>query len=160
MVGSHVAHDCTVGNDVIFANAATLAGHCIVEDHVFLSGLVAVHQFVRIGRGAMLAGGSVVLNDVIPFATTVGAPARLVGINVVGLRRRKCPTASIRAVRLAYRMLFLRPGIIAERIAETERALGSDPYVATMLDFLKSPRRRHLSRPGRARLDVVRSPEE
>jgi len=150
MVGCHIAHDCQIGNDVIFANGATLGGHAIVEDQVFVGGLVGIHQFGCIGRGAILAGGTHVLDDIAPFTIAMGSPARLVGMNVVGLKRRNCPPASIRALRTAYRILFLGPGLIRERLARAEAEVGHDPYAAHMLTFVRGPRKRRLS-PARRR---------
>lgn len=142
MANSHVAHDCRVGNDVRFANGATLAGHCEVGDDAFLSGYVAVHQFARIGAGAIASGGAMISGDVIPFATAAGAHARLIGINVVGMRRRKYAPDSIRAVRAAFRELFFAGGGFADRIDATEAKLGSDPAVSQIIAFLRAPHRR------------------
>lgn len=147
MAYSHVAHDCRIGRQAIFANCATLAGHCILGDNVFISGLVSVHQFTRIGSGAMVAGGSTIRGDVIPFGLAVGAEARLVGINVVGMRRRRYPVTSVRAVRSAYRMLFLASGPLSERIEKTDGELGRVEAVAQVLDFLRESRTRPLCQP-------------
>ncbi|MFN8832031.1 MAG: acyl-ACP--UDP-N-acetylglucosamine O-acyltransferase [Labrys sp. (in: a-proteobacteria)] len=147
MAYSHVAHDCRVGSHAIFANSATLAGHCTLGDHVFLSGLVAVHQFSRIGSGAMAAGVSAVRGDLIPYGLAAGAEARLIGINVVGMRRRQFPLADIRAARLAYRLIFLGKGPLAERIDRAEGELGHVPAVAEIIAFLRAPRKRPLCQP-------------
>jgi UDP-N-acetylglucosamine acyltransferase len=147
MAYSHVAHDCRIGRQAIFANCATLAGHCVLGDDVFISGLVSVHQFTRIGSGAMVAGGSTIRGDVIPFGLAVGAQARLVGINVVGMRRRRHPVAEVRAVRTAYRMIFLAPGPLSERIEKTAAELGHVEAVAEILAFLRTPRTRPLCQP-------------
>lgn len=88
MVGAHVAHDCIVGNNVIMANNATLAGHVMVDDYAIIGGLAAVHQFCRIGRHAMIGGMSGVENDIIPYASVLGGRAWLSGLNLVGLKRR------------------------------------------------------------------------
>lgn len=144
MALSHVAHDCNVGSGVIFANGATLAGHCEVGDNVFLSGHVGVHQFTRIGAGVIAGGGAVVIGDVVPFAMAAGNPARLIGINVVGMRRRNYSARSIAAAKSAYRGLFFGPGVLAQRIAAVEVVSGQDPTVAMMLAFLRAPRRRPL----------------
>ena len=97
MVGSHVGHDCHVGNNVIFANNAVLGGHCEVGDHVFLGGHCAVHQHVRIGESAMVAGYSALRDDVIPLASSCSRSRRLAGINVIGMRRRGLSKEAIRA---------------------------------------------------------------
>ena len=88
MIGTHIAHDCRIGNNVIFANHSTLAGHVIVEDNVVVGALSAIHQFCRIGEGAMIGGMSGVTADVIPFSTVMGNRAKLSGINILGLKRR------------------------------------------------------------------------
>jgi UDP-N-acetylglucosamine acyltransferase len=142
MAYSHIAHDCRVGDHVQMANGATLGGHSEVGNHTFLSSHVGVHQFSRIGDGALIAANSAVRADVIPFATVTGLQGRLVGINVVGMRRRKWPAASINATRAAFRALFLAPATFAERIELVERELGADPAVAEIIDFLRAPRRR------------------
>src|SRR6478672_6722525 len=106
MVGVHVAHNCNIGDDNIFANEAALAGHIVVEDHVFLSNNVGAHQFVRMGRYAMVGGKSKIVQDVLPFFTTDGNPARVRGLNLVGLRRANFSAASRGALKSAYKLLF------------------------------------------------------
>jgi UDP-N-acetylglucosamine acyltransferase len=144
MAYSHVAHDCRIGREAIFANGATLAGHCVLGDNVFLSGQVLVHQFTHIGAGAMISGGAGIRGDIIPFGLAAGEQARLVGVNVVGMRRRRYPVAAVQAVRSAFRMLFLTPGVMAERVAATDAALGHVDAVAEILAFLRAPRTRPL----------------
>jgi UDP-N-acetylglucosamine acyltransferase len=152
MAYCHIAHDCRIGHHAVFANAATLGGHCVLGDHVMMSGLVAAHQFTRIGSGAMASGVSAVRGDIIPFGLAAGAQARLVGINVVGMRRRQFPAATIRAVRTAYRLIFTGLGSLTERIARAEAELGHDPAVAEIIAFLRAPRKRPLCQPrGRGR---------
>ncbi len=148
MAYSHVAHDCRVGDDVVFANGATLGGHCVVGDHVFMGGLSAAHQFTHIGAHAMISGVTGLRGDVIPFATAAGAFARLAGVNVVGMRRRKFSPASIRAVRGAYRLLFFGEGDLAARTASVEQAFGDEPAVADIVAFVRAERRRPLCHPG------------
>ena len=106
MAGSHVAHDCKVGHDVTFANNAVIGGHASVGDHSFLGGQAAVRQFVRIGEGAMIVGLSGVRADIIPWGMAQGPLANLVGINVVGLRRRGFVRSAILRLREAYQDLF------------------------------------------------------
>ena len=101
MVGSHVGHDCHVGNKVVFANNTALGGHVTIGDNVVFGGGVAVRQFVRIGEGAMIVGLSGVRADVIPFAMAQGPLANLVGLNVVGMRRRGLSKSDIHRVRAA-----------------------------------------------------------
>jgi UDP-N-acetylglucosamine acyltransferase len=136
MVGSHVAHDCVVGNGVIFANNATLGGHVQVGDFVVLGGLSAVHQFVRIGRHVMVGGMSGVENDVIPYATVTGNRAHLSGLNLVGLKRRGFSREDIHALRNAYRLLFAPEGTIAERVEEVSAQFKGVAPVTEILDFI------------------------
>src|SRR5438105_1057264 len=111
MVGSHVGHDCRVGNDVTMANNAVLGGHVVVGDNVFFGGQAAVHQFVRIGEGAMIGGLTGVTEDVVPFGFVFGSPkGSIVGLNVVGLRRRGVSRSEMHRVRRAYRVLFRGKG--------------------------------------------------
>ncbi len=155
MAYCHIAHDCIIGREAIFANCATLAGHCVLGDNVFMSGLVAVHQFTHIGSGAMVSGGAGLRGDVIPFGLAAGAQARIVGVNVVGMRRRKYSVAEVGGVRAAYRKLFLASGSFSERMEETASELGHIKPVAEILEFVRSPRKRPLcqARGPRARDD-------
>jgi len=148
MVNCHVAHDCQVGNDVVFANSATLAGHCEIGDHVFIGGLSAVHQHTRIGAHAMIGGVSGIRGDVIPFGIASGEHARMIGINVVGMKRRKFAQAAIMAVRKAYRRLFFGTESLDERLRVTESDLGDEPAVAQIVSFIRTRGNRVLSRPG------------
>ncbi|MCA1634369.1 MAG: acyl-ACP--UDP-N-acetylglucosamine O-acyltransferase, partial [Acidobacteria bacterium] len=106
MIGVHVAHNCEVGDDNIFSNGAALAGHVRVEDHVFLASNVGAHQFVRFGRFAMVGGKSKIVQDVLPFLVTDGNPARVRGLNSVGLRRGGFTAESRTALKRAYQLLF------------------------------------------------------
>jgi UDP-N-acetylglucosamine acyltransferase len=138
---SHVAHDCKIGNRVVFANGATLAGHVIVEDHVIVGGLSAVHQFVRLGESSMLGGGAMVVQDVPPFCVVQGDRAGLVGLNVEGLRRRGFADDELRALRIAYRTLF-RSGLTvrdAIRKMREEQTLGE--AAERMVRFVESSKR-------------------
>ena len=115
MVGSHVGHDCLVGNNVTLANNTVLGGHVEVGDFTFLGGHVAIHQFVRIGEGVMMAGMSAARDDIIPFGFALGQTGALVGLNIVGLRRRGATKAEMHRIRRAYRSLFFVEGRIADR---------------------------------------------
>lgn len=148
MVGAHVAHDCLIGDGVVMANQATLGGHVSVEDHAFLGGLTAVHQFVRIGRGAMIGGMTGVEGDVIPYGMATGNRARLNGLNIVGLKRRGVARSEVQTLRAAYRMLFdAGHGSFAERLEEAEAAYGGSPAVRHVLDFIKAGSSRSLCQP-------------
>jgi UDP-N-acetylglucosamine acyltransferase len=148
MVGCHVAHDCHVGDAVIFANNVVLGGHVSVGDHTFLGGHAAVHQNVRIGEGAMMAGLSGATADVIPFGYALGQIADLVGLNVVGLRRRGATREDLRRLRRAYRALFLGQGVFADRIDEVARTFADDPAVAKILAFVRAGGARALMQPS------------
>ncbi len=141
MAGSHVAHDCRVGNNVTFANNALLGGHVSVGDNVVFGGGAAVRQFVRIGEGAMIVGLSGVRADVIPWGTVQGPLANLVGLNVVGMRRRGLAKADIHRVRAAYRGLFFGDGEFRSRIDSVAAEYGADPHVAKMIDFIRAAKR-------------------
>jgi UDP-N-acetylglucosamine acyltransferase len=139
MIGVHVAHNCEVGNDNIFANGAALAGHIRVEDHVFLSNDVGCHQFVRLGRYAMVGGKSKIVQDVLPFFTTDGNPARARGLNTVGLRRAGFSVESRRALRRAYHLLFRSGLSLAAALDEIERT--DDEHARHLADFIRGSRR-------------------
>ena len=141
MAGSHVAHDCKVGSHVTFANDAVLGGHVSVGDYTFLGGQAAVRQFVRIGEGGMIAGLSGVRADIIPWGMAQGPLANLVGINVVGLRRRGFAKADILRLRKAYRDLFLGDGIFRDRLARIEETCSGDRLIGSVLAFIRSGKR-------------------
>jgi len=147
MAYSHVGHDCRVGNDVIFANSATLGGHCEVGDFVWIGGLTAVHQFVRIGAQAMVAGASGIRDDVIPYGFVTGQHAALEGLNVVGMRRRKFTRQRLHLVRAFYQALFLGPGTFAERMAEAQATPPADPAIAEIIAFVTDGKKRSLCLP-------------
>ncbi len=117
MAYTHVAHDCIVGNSVIMANAATLAGHVEVEDYAIIGGLTGIHQFARLGCHSIVGGGSVVVMDIPPYTTAAGNRAKLAGLNTVGLQRRNFSEESIKAIRSAYRILFQGKDTMAAALA-------------------------------------------
>ena len=141
MVGTHVAHDCKVGNHVIFANNVLLAGHVHIADHVMFGGGVAVRQFVRIGEGAMIVGLSGVRADLIPFGMAHGALANLIGLNVIGMRRRGASKSDIQRVRAAYQVLFFGEGRFRARLDEVAGEYGDDPLVAKIIEFIRDGKR-------------------
>ena len=138
---AHVGHDSQIGNRCILANSSALAGHVTLEDFVFVGGLAAVHQFVRIGESALLGGGAMVTHDVPPFCIASGDRARLRGLNVIGLRRRGFDAARIRVVKQAYRQLFDSDAPLVETRARTAQELGAYPDVARMLAFIAASKR-------------------
>lgn len=142
MVGSHVAHDCKVGNNVTFANNVLLGGHCAIGDNVTFGGGVAVRQFVRIGEGAMIVGLSGVRADVIPWGMAWGPLADLVGLNVVGMRRRGFSKADIHRLRAAYQDLFHGPGTFRARLDKLSAGEGGrDPLIGGMIAFIRAGKR-------------------
>jgi UDP-N-acetylglucosamine acyltransferase len=146
MANAHVAHDCTVGSGVTFANGALLGGHVSVADNVFIGGNTAVLQFVRVGEGAMLGGVSGITRDVIPFGFAFGPKAALVGINVVGLKRRN----DIHRIRRAYRTLFTGLGTFADRIDSAAAEFVGDPVITKILSFIRGGKSRPLMMPAAA----------
>jgi UDP-N-acetylglucosamine acyltransferase len=147
MAGSHVGHDCAVGNDVTFANNAVLGGHVAVGDHTFLGGHVAIHQFVRIGEGVMMAGMSAARDDIIPFGFALGQTGALVGLNIVGLRRRGTTRDEMHRLRRAYRGLFFVEGPLTERVDAVASEFAGDPLVEKILAFIRAGGKRPLMRP-------------
>lgn len=147
MVGVHLAHDCQVGNDVILANNVVLAGHVEVQDHAIVGGLVAVHQFCRIGRHAMIGGMSGIESDVIPYGSALGNRARLMGLNLVGLKRRNFTRERIHNLRHAYRLLFAQEGTLQERLADVEAMFGGNEEVGEIVAFIRADSSRALCLP-------------
>jgi UDP-N-acetylglucosamine acyltransferase len=135
MAGCHIAHDAIIGDRVILVNSVAIAGHCILEDDVIIGGLSGVHQFVRIGRGAIIGALTKVTHDVIPYGLVQAPRGELEGLNLVGLKRRGVARTDITALRAAFQMLAQGEGTFndrAERLgAETESA-----YVKEIVDFV------------------------
>jgi len=138
MACSHVAHDCKIGNDVTFANNVVIGGHVSVGDHVVFGGQAAVRQFVRIGEGAMIVGLSGVRADVIPYGCVVGGLANLVGLNVVGLRRRGISRADLQKLRQAYRALFFGEGGFRDRVEGVAGEFSDHPIVSRVVEFIRA----------------------
>lgn len=147
MIGAHVAHDCHIGDHVILANNATLAGHVVVGERAIIGGLSAVHQFVRIGRNAIIGGMSGVEHDVIPYGMAMGERAHLQGINVTGLKRHGFERTEIQKLNEAFRRLFEDEATLAERTDRLEAELGSVRGVADIIAFIRSDSSRALCRP-------------
>jgi UDP-N-acetylglucosamine acyltransferase len=139
MVGVHIAHNCAIGDDNIFANEVALAGHITVEDHVFLSNNVGAHQFVRFGRYAMVGGKSKIVQDVLPFFITDGNPARVRGVNSVGLRRGGFSEKERRALKDAYKLLFRSTTPVQDALCELEQV--DDENVSHLVRFIRGSTR-------------------
>jgi UDP-N-acetylglucosamine acyltransferase len=136
MANSHVAHDCVIGNRCLIANGALIAGHCVLQDNVILSGNAAVHQFVRIGRLAMISGCSATGKDIPPFVIQQGLD-NVAGVNVVGMKRAGMSHAQINAVRAAFKMLFRAGLVLPAAMSRIERELGQFEVIQEVLTFLR-----------------------
>ena len=152
MVGVHIAHDCIVGDDVVFANHATLGGHVVVEDFVTIGGLSGIHQFVRIGAYSMIGALSGVKSDVIPFGIVIGERARLCGLNLIGLKRRGFTKQTINVLREAYRSLFEpepeeKPTLFQDRLQIVIDEYKDVPEIKVLIDFIQSESHRNICMP-------------
>ena len=135
MAGCHVAHDVHIGNRVILVNSAAVAGHCILEDDVIIGGLSGIHQFVRIGRGAIIGAVTMVTNDVIPFGLVQAPRGELDGLNLVGLKRKGVARADITALRAAFQMMAQGEGTFNDRVKRMGEETDS-AYVKQIVDFV------------------------
>lgn len=147
MIGVHIAHDCIVGNGVIMANNATLAGHVRVDDYAVIGGLAAVHQFVRIGAHAMVGGLSGVEQDVIPFGSVTGERASLSGLNIVGMKRRGFDRDVIHGLRSAFKDIFNSEGTLGQRVDSAANAHAGNAAVDQVIAFIRGESTRGLTRP-------------
>ncbi|HEX7128430.1 MAG TPA: acyl-ACP--UDP-N-acetylglucosamine O-acyltransferase [Thermodesulfobacteriota bacterium] len=138
MAYSHVAHDCVLGDNVILANAATLAGHVTVEDHVILGGLAAVQQFARLGAHSFIGGTSGVNQDVAPYMLVSGVPASNRGLNLVGLKRRGFSEETIRALKRAYQTIFRSGTTLAKALEQVRAELADVPEVVRLVEFIET----------------------
>ncbi len=141
MAQAHVAHDCLVGNGVIMANAATLAGHVAVEDDVTIGAYSGVHQFCRIGREAFIGGYSVVVKDALPFARTVGNHARCYGLNFTGMKRRNYPRETITALHKAFRLLLSSRLNTTQALQAIRDQIKDSPEVDELIRFIETAQR-------------------
>jgi UDP-N-acetylglucosamine acyltransferase len=137
----HVAHDCVVGNNVILVNNTQLAGEVIVDDWAILGGMVAVHQFVRVGSHVMISGGSLVRKDVPPFIKAGREPLSYVGINSIGLRRRNFTNEKIREVQEIYRYIYQKGLNISQAVEIIEAEMPASPERDEVLLFIKDSKR-------------------
>lgn len=137
----HIAHNCTLGNHVIMSNLASCSGHAIVEDRVVIGGMAGVHQFVKIGRNAMVGGMSKLVQDVVPYTLVDGHPAKVVGLNNVGISRAGVPLESRRLIKKAYKILYRSGLSLAEAIAVIEQEVDSCEEVEHFLRFLRNAER-------------------
>ncbi|MBI5494766.1 MAG: acyl-ACP--UDP-N-acetylglucosamine O-acyltransferase [Deltaproteobacteria bacterium] len=140
MSNAHIAHDCIVEDDVIIAGGTMLAGHVTIGTQVIISGLVGIHQFVRVGRNAFLAGGAIVVEDVMPFCFAQGDRARLRGLNLEGLKRRGYSKERIESVKRAYKILFREKRTLEDAVATLTKVATTDDARA-MLEFARRDKR-------------------
>ncbi|SFD76312.1 acyl-[acyl-carrier-protein]--UDP-N-acetylglucosamine O-acyltransferase [Sulfitobacter brevis] len=146
MAGAHIAHDAIIGNRVIVVNSAAVAGHCIIEDDVIIGGLSGIHQWVRIGQGAIIGAVTMVTNDVIPYGLVQAPRGDLDGLNLVGLKRGGVARADITALRAAFQMLAQGEGTFHDRA----KRLGDETtssYVRQIVDFVLADTGRHFLTP-------------
>ncbi|MGC1505695.1 MAG: acyl-ACP--UDP-N-acetylglucosamine O-acyltransferase [Sulfitobacter sp.] len=146
MAGCHIAHDAIIGDRVIVVNSVAVAGHCIIEDDVIIGGLSGIHQFVRIGKGAIIGAVTMVTNDVIPYGLVQGPRGDLDGLNLVGLKRRGVARGDITALRAAFQMLAQGEGTFQDRAMRLGEETESD-YVRAIVDFVTADTGRHFLTP-------------
>ena len=144
LINSHCGHECQVGSHCIFSGYAGVAGHCVIGDWAIIAGCAALHQFVRVGDHAMVGGCARIVQDVAPYMIAEGNPAQLRTINAVGLQRRGFADEDIRALKFAYRKLFLdKKAIVTDNIPSVleDEKYGSNPHVLRLIEFLRTSER-------------------
>ena len=148
MAGCHIAHDAQVGDRVIVVNSAAIAGHCVLEDDVIVGGLSGIHQWVRVGKGAIIGAVTMVTNDVIPYGLVQAPRGHLDGLNLVGLKRKGVARSDITALRAAFQMLAQGEGTFHERADRLGQETESD-YVRDIVDFVLARSDRSFLTPGK-----------
>lgn len=141
MAYSHIAHDCKVGNGCVLANNSTLAGHVNIEDKAVIGGIVAIHQFVRIGMLSIIGGCSKVVQDIPPFSTCDGHPARVYGLNLIGLRRKGISGDSIKQIGRAFKIFFNSGLSVKHALQRVEKELEKTEEIIYLVNFVKSSER-------------------
>jgi UDP-N-acetylglucosamine acyltransferase len=141
MAYSHIAHDCRVGSGCVLANNSTLAGHVVIEDKAVIGGMVAIHQFVRVGMLSIIGGCSKVVQDIPPFSTCDGHPARVYGLNLVGLRRKGVSRQAIRQIDQAFRIIFNSGLTLKHAVLKVEKEVASTEEIEYLLSFVKDSKR-------------------
>lgn len=137
----HIAHDCKIGNSVIMANVATLAGHVVVEDHAYIGGLSAVHQFARIGSYVMVGGFSGVAQDIPPYMIASGPRAKLFGLNTIGLKRHSFSDSTINDLKKAYKILFREKRTLKDAIKKIQENLPYTDEIKHLIEFIQKNKR-------------------
>ncbi|MDC3053510.1 acyl-ACP--UDP-N-acetylglucosamine O-acyltransferase [Candidatus Pelagibacter sp.] len=146
MVYCHVAHDCSISNNIVLANNVQVGGHVSIQNNAIVGGSCAIHQFSRIGESAMVGGMTGVLSDVIPFGLSMGNRNNLMGLNLIGLRRSKVSNENIKKIQLAYEIIFKTPNF-RENIEGIDSDLKNNEFVKKILNFLNSDKKRPISLP-------------
>lgn len=141
MAYSHIAHDCKVGNGCVLANNSTLAGHVNIEDKAVIGGIVAIHQFVRIGMLSIIGGCSKVVQDIPPYSTCDGHPARVYGLNLIGLRRKGVSGDSIKQIGRAFKIFFNSGLSVKHSLERVEKELEKTEEIVYLVNFVKSSER-------------------
>lgn len=141
MAYSHIAHDCVVGDNCAIANNGTLAGHVIIEDKAVVGGLVAIHQFVRVGALSIVGGCSKVVQDIPPYSTCDGHPARVYGLNLIGLKRQKVSKGSIDLLDRAFKVLFNEGHTVKHSLEKIEKEIKSTQETSYLVNFIKNSKR-------------------
>jgi UDP-N-acetylglucosamine acyltransferase len=141
MMYCHIAHDCVLGNRNIIANGATLGGHVVIEDYVIVGGLAGIHQFTKVGSGAILGAGSMVSKDIPPYCNATGDRARLHGLNLEGLRRRGIGKEKIEALKKAYRIMFRSRLKTSDAIVKVRQELTGCEEVEQLVTFVQNSQR-------------------
>src|SRR4026209_2843067 len=141
MAQAHIAHDCIIGDGVIMANAATLAGHVIIEDRANIGAYSGIHQFCRVGKEAYIGGYSVVVKDSLPFALTVGNHARCYGLNITGMKRRGYSREAIDTLHHAFHLLLSSKLNTSQALARIRAEIADSAEVDTLLNFIEASQR-------------------
>ena len=146
MVYCHIAHDCSISNNIVLANNVQVGGHVSIQNNAIVGGSCAIHQFSRIGESAMVGGMTGVLSDVIPFGLSMGNRNNLMGLNLIGLRRSKVSNENIKKIQLAYEIIFKTPNF-RENIEGIDSDLKNNEFVKKILNFINSDKKRPISLP-------------
>jgi UDP-N-acetylglucosamine acyltransferase len=136
MIQVHVGHDSQLGSNIVIANDVQIAGHVVIGDNAVIGSMAGLHQFCRVGKGAMVGAASIVVNDVIPYGTTLSTRASLAGLNLIGLRRRGIDKAAINELRRVYKELFLGEGALLDRAQALAEDASENPLVLDLLEFV------------------------
>ncbi|BDU50344.1 acyl-ACP--UDP-N-acetylglucosamine O-acyltransferase [Haliovirga abyssi] len=138
----HIAHDCIVGNNCIFANAATLGGHAEIDDYVVIGGLSGVHQFVKIGANVMIGATSAIVKDVLPYVTIKGSEnPKIRGLNLIGLKRRGISNEDIKSIKEAYKMIYMGKKTLKDLLVELEEKYEGNEYIKYLINFARKSER-------------------